>query len=169
MTFDQIVSELEKLDRLEALAKDAASGDATAYDALLLNCTPQLILSLIALARVGLAVTPRPISEAPRDGSIIYGFEPYKWVAYKKGAMPDQIKRGGRWQKFNGFGWDNAEPPDAFLPALPKPGGADSKKDMGHDWRISDSSLYDLKCMNCGTTDVSDDADLPCRKPGGDT
>ena len=36
--------------------------------------------------------------------------------------------------------------------------------DRGHDWRISDSSLYDLKCVNCGTTDTSVAADMPCSK-----
>lgn len=58
----------------------------------------------------------RPISEAPKDGTAIAATELYRWLAYKPGAPKSLLRRGGRWQRHNGYGWENAEPPEMWLP-----------------------------------------------------
>lgn len=59
----------------------------------------------------------KPKSTAPTDGTTILGAEMYRFVKYKpKGQR--QMKREGRWQKYNGYGWENAEAPE-YWTALP--------------------------------------------------
>lgn len=65
----------------------------------------------------------RPIDEAPKDGTIILATEAYRWKAYKPGSTKGQLARGGRWQRWNGFGWENAEPPEYWLPKPEKSDG----------------------------------------------
>jgi len=56
----------DELNRLEALANNSVENGYT-FTAV----KPDTLFSLIRLARIGLAVTPRPISEAPKDGAKI--------------------------------------------------------------------------------------------------
>lgn len=65
----------------------------------------------------------RPINEAPKDGTTIAGAEFYRWLRYKPGASKHQLKRGGRWQRWNGYGWDNAEPPEMWMPVTRRASG----------------------------------------------
>jgi len=37
---------------------------------------------------------------------------------------------------------------------------------VGHVTRLSDSSLFDEICVNCGATDRGHDLDEPCSRPG---
>ena len=62
----------------------------------------------------------QPIETAPKDGTTIAGADLYRWVKYKPGSTKGQLKRGGRWQRFNGYGWENAGPPTHWMP-LPEP------------------------------------------------
>lgn len=124
----------EELNRLEALAKASTSGpwarhhDPQAYavyqpefecwipqdgsDAdFIAAANPATVLSLIALARVGLAVTPRPMAEAPGD-TYVYAWHRVHnaWIAVRP-ISPDW------WAEKTAF--------THFIPlsAIPKPGG----------------------------------------------
>jgi len=148
----------EELNRLEALATHSRD-NRYAFAAI----EPFNLLSLIRLARVGLAVTPRPIAEVS-DTAVLGWCNPpsgSEWRYVEKSRHC--ITGRDAWMAF-----DVAQTVSHFIPlsALPKPGGDGISK--AHDWRLSDSSLYDFKCRNCGSTDRSKDADLPCTKPGGD-
>jgi len=101
----------EELNRLEAVVrKRAALGDID----------PEPSLSLIALARLGLAVTPRPIAEAPRDGMM---FLAYSEDLSGNGLTP--FWSGCAWHDDAGFCTDEIREPTHFIPisAIPKPGG----------------------------------------------
>lgn len=101
----------EELNRFEEMSLDVGRCIGMAHNA---------ILSLIRLARVGLAVTPRPISEAPRDGTYVYAWHHVHnaWIAVR----PISI---GWWSEKT---YTTRWPEEAFthfipLSALPKPGG----------------------------------------------
>lgn len=120
----------EELNRLEAVVRErAASGDID----------PEPSLSLIALARVGLAVQPRPITEAPKDEyfqAVIYGgvymtttetFETWRPMG-EDGTFAMWNHHRQRWeQDYSSYGYEeyNVYRPTHFIPlsALPKPGG----------------------------------------------
>ena len=53
----------------------------------------------------------KPIADSPKDGTVICGAELYRWLKYKPGA-PKGLRGKGRWQRWNGYGWENAEPPE---------------------------------------------------------
>lgn len=55
------------------------------------------------------------IEDAPRDGTPIGACEFYRWKAYKPGAPKHLLKLGGRWQRWSGYGWENAQPPELWL------------------------------------------------------
>ena len=79
------------------------------------------------MARKALSDSPEPsgyvewktLDQAPQDGSVIWGAESYRWKKYKPGAPKNLRKKGGRWQRFNGHGFENAEPPTHWTE--PKP------------------------------------------------
>lgn len=132
----------EELNRLEALAKAATSGpwarhhDPQAYavyqpefecwipqdgsDAdFIAAANPATVLSLIALARVGLAVTPRPISASASGIDVI--------VFYDNGSA-DYIEADDNdyeFKPYEGPAYRGVARPTHFIPlsALPKPGG----------------------------------------------
>lgn len=68
-----------------------------------------------------MTTTPwQPMETAPKDGTKIAGSLIYRWTAYK----PQARKIGypeGRWQRWNGYGWENAEPPEYWMPLPPPP------------------------------------------------
>ncbi|MBS4049015.1 MAG: hypothetical protein KG075_21905 [Alphaproteobacteria bacterium] len=57
----------------------------------------------------------KPVSEAPKDGTPIAGLEAYRYQPYKPDGTR-QMNKDGRWQRWNGFGWDNSPEPEAWLP-----------------------------------------------------
>jgi hypothetical protein len=61
----------------------------------------------------------RPTEEAPKDGTVIIGAEFYRWLPYKRGAPKALRALGGRWQRHNGYGWENCEAPGLWKP-VPK-------------------------------------------------
>lgn len=122
----------EELDRLEALAKASTSGpwarhpspgtyavyqpefecwipqDGSDAD-FIAAANPATVLSLIALARVGLAVTPRPISEGPKEtAGILWHVEGRCYINTSDVSQ-----------------WSADERVSHFIPlsSLPKPGG----------------------------------------------
>lgn len=58
----------------------------------------------------------RDIATAPKNGTPIVGAELYRYLPYKPEGVR-QMKRHGRWQRWNGYGWDNSEPPESWMPA----------------------------------------------------
>ena len=61
----------------------------------------------------------QPIATAPKDGSVIMVACSARWHPYKPAS--EQYKNGtkGRWQKFNGFGWENYDgAPEEWLAPL---------------------------------------------------
>lgn len=58
----------------------------------------------------------RDISEAPKDGTPVLGGELYRYQLYKIRSM----KAGGRWQRWNGYGWENSAAPEVWQPAQRK-------------------------------------------------
>ncbi len=60
-----------------------------------------------------------PIDAAPKDGHAVFGFLLMRWLPYK--AASEQYRKGikGRWQEWNGYGWENArEQPGEWLKPL---------------------------------------------------
>ena len=59
---------------------------------------------------------------APKDEKPFYIGILARWVRYKKGAPKWALKLGGRFQRWNGYGWENVDfdPDDAWRP-LPNP------------------------------------------------
>lgn len=55
------------------------------------------------------------ISTAPKDGTPVAGQELYRFQPYKPEGQK-QMGQPGRWQRFNGFGWENAPPPTHWMP-----------------------------------------------------
>jgi hypothetical protein len=58
----------------------------------------------------------QPIDTAPRDGTVIAVVQSIRWLAYKPSS--EQYRKGikGRWQEFDGYGWENArETPEQWL------------------------------------------------------
>jgi hypothetical protein len=55
------------------------------------------------------------ISTAPRDGTTFIGPELFRYLPYKPQAVR-QTGRHGRFQKWNGYGWENCEPPSRWWP-----------------------------------------------------
>lgn len=56
----------------------------------------------------------KPINEAPEvPGTYIKvrATETYRWLAYKPIAVA-KMKKAGRWQRWNGYGWDNSHLPE---------------------------------------------------------
>lgn len=49
----------------------------------------------------------RDMKDAPKDGDTFYLGIPCRWVKYKPGAPKHLLRQGGRFQVFNGYGWDN--------------------------------------------------------------
>lgn len=51
----------------------------------------------------------------PENCKIVHVLAPYRFKHYKENSQ--QFKRGiiGRWQSFNGYGWDNAEAPGRWI------------------------------------------------------
>jgi hypothetical protein len=96
----------EELNRLEALATHSRD-NRYAFAAI----EHFNLFSLIRLARIGLAVTPRPMAEAPRD-TYVYAWHRVHnaWIAVRP-ISPDW------WAEKTAF--------THFIPlsALPKPGG----------------------------------------------
>lgn len=114
----------EELDRLEALATHSRN-NRYAFTAI----EPFNLLSLIALARVGLAVTPRPMpadyNDLPPTDSFqsVLAYRPDQgW--FEAGVAPGHAGIDGFWTAYG----DDLTPPDLypthFIPisALPKPG-----------------------------------------------
>ena len=99
----------EELNRLE--------GQASRGHERICVTSPEL-LDLIRLARVGLAVTPRPIAEAPKDGSM---FLAYSQDLSGNGLTP--FWSGCSWHEDAGFCTDEIREPTHFilLSSLPKP------------------------------------------------
>jgi hypothetical protein len=56
------------------------------------------------------------ISTAPRDGTPFIGSELFRYLPYKPQAVR-QTGKHGRFQKWNGYGWENCEPPGSWQPA----------------------------------------------------
>lgn len=111
----------EKLNNLEALAKDALVPDHGRYDAVFrLATSPATILSLIRLARVGLAVTPRPFSEAPRDGMPVLGWRRSLNTNWYAIYFADNEWR--TWGLYSDIWEPNCFSDFIPLSALPKPG-----------------------------------------------
>ena len=57
-----------------------------------------------------------PIESAPKDGQAVYGLLVMRRLSYKPSS--EQYRKGikGRWQEWNGFGWENArEQPGEWL------------------------------------------------------
>lgn len=54
--------------------------------------------------------------ETPQDCVPVVGTEFYRFKHYKPNSQ--QAKRGikGRWQRWNGYGWDNSEAPESWKP-----------------------------------------------------
>ena len=105
----------EEPDRLEALAKSADR------DRALIGLSSRDAISLIALARVGLAVQPRPISEAPEDTACII-------MGNQTGDIRE-LAHYNTMRKAWVANWDGRPTPvpTHFIPisALPKPGCTD--------------------------------------------
>ena len=61
----------------------------------------------------------KPIINAPRDGSLITMPVTIVWAAYKPSS--EQFRKGikGRWQQFNGYGWENIGHEPEFYSELP--------------------------------------------------
>lgn len=59
------------------------------------------------------------ISTAPRDGTTFIGAELFRYLPYKPQAVR-QTGEHGRFQKWNGYGWENCEPPEFWQPTLDK-------------------------------------------------
>lgn len=70
---------------------------------------PDEVARLIHAARNG---GWQPIESAPRDGTPlrIRTCEVMRWLAYKPDGAR-QMKKAGRWQKHDGFGWANCPDP----------------------------------------------------------
>jgi len=111
------MSDDEKIEKLNSLHDVAVTSCLLVEEYTeLLNAIPDVI----ALARIGAAVKPRPIEEAPKDGEWLLGWEsdnrcemrPFAWNKAKKAwcDLPDG-------DRFEGFS------PTHFIPlsALPKP------------------------------------------------
>lgn len=58
----------------------------------------------------------QPIETAPRDGTPVVGSELYRFLPYKPEGKR-QMKADGRWQRWNGYGWENSAPPESWMPA----------------------------------------------------
>ena len=61
----------------------------------------------------------RDIETAPKDGTPVEGSEMYRYLPYKPEGRR-QMKADGRWQRWNGYGWENSEPPHGWK-TLPEP------------------------------------------------
>ena len=61
----------------------------------------------------------------PENNDPVAAQEFYRYKRYKPAS--EQFKRGvlARWQRYNGYGWDNAEPPTHWMPAIQPPEGED--------------------------------------------
>lgn len=53
----------------------------------------------------------QPLDTAPKDGRYIYVRQNavYRWLPYKPNSQERQRGKKGRWQRHNGYGFDNAE------------------------------------------------------------
>ena len=56
----------------------------------------------------------RPIETAPKDGTVIAIAELYRWKKYKPSSQQARHGIDGRWQRWNGYGWENGVPDAKF-------------------------------------------------------
>lgn len=56
------------------------------------------------------------IKTAPQDGTPVIAPEFYRFLPYKPQGQK-QMGKKGRWQRHNGYGWDNCEEPPCWKPA----------------------------------------------------
>lgn len=96
----------KELNRLEALNDDGR-----------LTVAPNIMADLIRLARVGLAVQPRPIAELPKDERAL-AFDKYGDIS----SMIRWYAGSGKWLT-NAFASDTYATHGIPLSALPKLGG----------------------------------------------
>lgn len=110
---------LKKADRL--IADRAANvccasqpDSANVLDTALVDTMREEMIALRAQVE---AAAWQPVEAAPKDGTPVTGAEMYRYLPYKPDGRR-QMKADGRWQRWNGFGWDNSPAPDAWRPAL---------------------------------------------------
>lgn len=65
----------------------------------------------------------RDISTAPKDGTPIITGHLVRYLPYKKDGKR-QMKKPGRWQEWNGYGWSNIDwEPESWQPLKDKARG----------------------------------------------
>lgn len=57
----------------------------------------------------------RPIETAPKDGTPIVTSRIVRYLPYKPDGAR-QMRKPGRWQEFNGYGWNNCDDPAEWMP-----------------------------------------------------
>jgi len=64
-----------------------------------------------------------PIEQAPRDGTPVAAYRTVRFMPYKPAARKQGYPEG-RWQEFNGYGWENCkDDPVEYMPLKDQPHG----------------------------------------------